>query len=90
MLDPTYVNPLVDVKTFQYILKSWITKMTPHLEDSISQLYESFSSKVDTQPGIFHVSNEISTDHHCLFKTLVAGSDETFDVAFHSEKLLTR
>lgn len=62
MLDPTDVNPLVDVKTFQYILKSWIARIIPCLEDSKSQLYDSFSSKADVEISMLHVTNEIDTD----------------------------
>ena len=51
MLDPSNINPLVDVKMFQCILKAWIAKIVPNIEDSKSQLYDSFSSKIDVEQG---------------------------------------
>jgi len=67
MLDPSDIDPLVDVKTFQYILKLWITNIIPHPEDSKSQLCDSFSSKLDMQQGILHRYLKYNTDHCSMF-----------------------
>lgn len=68
MLDPSNINPLVDVKMFQCILKAWIAKIVPNIEDSKSQLYDSFSSKIDVEQE--DAERSLCSDmkelkHHC-------------------------